>query len=367
VSSQVWADAVLLTAQVTASGPGERTISGALALDRSVERETRCQLEKSIAFLERMVDRATGGFYARTNSAGTAVERGPRFVDDNALVGLTLLAAAEVVADIALARRYTALAEGIAAFLTGATGDGPWDERFGGGFWWNTGRGDSAEGKPTQANTLAALMFGRLYRATGAESYRIWALRTLAWLDEVLFDRDAQLYRWSMAYAEPARREGTLRSDRFFNYDQALAIEAQLMAAELDGDGARVERARAIGRAIHPAFWAPQLGGYTLEARVPQLFTSYGAWTSLGHLALYDRDGDPYWLDLARANATTLTETLGEPDGGIAYRSSVGPKRPGFSGRPHPDVIVDHIRDTSAQAWTQHLQAALAQRLVSSA
>jgi uncharacterized protein YyaL (SSP411 family) len=333
-----------------------------LALDPLLERETRCQLEKSVAFLERMLDRATGGFYARANSNGNTIERGPLFVDDNALVGLTLLAAAEVVSDPALARRYTALAQRVAAFLTAATGDHVWDERFGGGFWWNTGQGDSAEGKPAQANALAALLFGRLYRATGAEPYRAWALRTLAWLDEALFDRQAQLYRWSVAYADPTRRQGTLRSDRFFNYDQALAIEAQLVGAQLDGDDTRVARARALGRSIHSAFWTPRLGGYSLEAGEPQVFTSYGAWTSLGHLALYDLDSDSRWLDLAQANATALMDALGEPDGGIAYRAS-GSKQPAPLAGTNPDVRVDHTRDTSAHAWMQHLQAALARRL----
>src|SRR5207253_3173875 len=51
---------------------------------------------------------------------------------------------------------------------------GLWDTTFGGGFWWNTGRGDSVEGKPAQTNALAALFFARLSAATNDAPYREW-------------------------------------------------------------------------------------------------------------------------------------------------------------------------------------------------
>jgi uncharacterized protein YyaL (SSP411 family) len=227
------------------------------------------------------------------------------------------------------------------------------DETFGGGFWWNTGRGDSPEGKPAQANALAALLFGRLYLATGAEEYRTWALRTLDWLDGRLFDPGVQLYRWSMAFQDFTRRDGSRRSDRLFNYDQAIAIEAQLVGSMLDGDQTRVEHAREVGGALHATFWNLPRGGYNLEAGVEQVFTSYSAWTSLGHLALYDLDGDATWLALAQQNATAMVEALGEADGGFAYQHSASAH----------GVSVDRTRDTSAQAWMQHLLAKLAWRL----
>ena len=94
-------------------------------------------------------------------------------------------------------RRYIHAAQREADFLQGS---GLWDTTFGGGFWWNTGRGDSEEGKPAQTNALASLFFARLYEATGDAGYRDWALRSLLWLDTILYEPSRNLYRWSVAF-----------------------------------------------------------------------------------------------------------------------------------------------------------------------
>jgi uncharacterized protein YyaL (SSP411 family) len=184
-------------------------------------------------------------------------------------------------------------------------------------------------------------------------------------MDQFLYDHDRGLYRWSVRYERPDRRSGRpVWSDRYFNYDQGIAIEAQLLAARLDGSPDRVERANELGRALHRDFWGAR-GGYNLQAGVEQVYTSYAAWASLGHLALYDADGDARWLDMARANAEALSDALREDDGGYAYRHyrCVDRRAPGCRDS-RPDWVVDHTRDTSAQAWLQHLQVALAERLV---
>ena len=118
-----------------------------------------------------------------------------------------------------------------------------------------------------------------------------------------------QLYRWSVSYADIPNRAGATIHARYFNYDQGIAIEAELRAAALDGDSNRVVRAEAIGHAVQSVFWAPAVGGYNLEAGIDQVFTSYSAWTSLGHLALYAADGDLTWLALARQSDTALAST----------------------------------------------------------
>jgi hypothetical protein len=97
-----------------------------------------------------------------------------------------------------------------------------------------------------------------------------------------------------------------------------------------------------------------------MPACVDQVYASYGAWTSLGHLALYAADADPAWLSLATDNASALSERLRESDGGYAYRAyrCVNKAAKGCEAGP-PTIVVDHTRDTSAQAWVQHLQTAL--------
>ncbi|HEV7666747.1 MAG TPA: glycoside hydrolase family 76 protein [Chloroflexota bacterium] len=353
VASQLWADAVLLRV-------AEPQPEGWDAQD------SRCYLDKGFVFLDRLWDYASAGYFPRADPVGGNVESGTRFTDDNLIAGLALLDTARTTADPYSVRRYIHAARREADFLLQES-TGLWDTTFGGGFWWNTGRGDSAEGKPAQTNALAALFFGRLYAATGEATYRDWAVRSLLWLDTLLYDPGRHLYRWSVSFQDLPRRGGAVISQRYFNYDQSIAIEAQLAVMQLDNDQNRLARARDVGRATQATFWSAELGGYNLEAGIDQVFTSYGAWTSLGHLALYDRDQDRFWLDLARANIQALESRLHESDNGFAYRAYRCIDRIATGCQSGQAVsVIDHTRDTAAQAWVQHLQAGLAEQQTTS-
>jgi len=359
VVSQLWADAALL-----AANPDQLRAQAGLRLPRTAEfdeRDARCHLDKGFVFLDRLWDDEEGGYYPRSDTSGSKISRQSQYADDNALAGLALLAAANAVPPGQQRDYYVNAAVQEAEYLVES---GLWDDTFGGGFWWSTGRGDTDEGKPAQSNALAALFFGRLFLVTGDHTQRINALSTLAWLDSALFDESRNLYRWSVRYQRPTERSGGLvRSERYFNYDQAIAIEAHLLVANIDGDGGRVARARGIGEALHIAFWNGAKGGYNLESGVDQVYTSYAAWASFGHLALYSVDGDARWLGMARANAGALSTNLAEADGGYALRQfrCVDGRAPGCGGRV--GWAVDRTRDTAAQAWAQHLQTALARQI----
>jgi hypothetical protein len=350
VASQLWADAALLNdlrqAPMAPSG-----WDAGLA---------QCYLDKGFVFLDRLWDFSSAGYFSRSDPIGGAVLAEPKFGDDNALAGLALLEAARATTDPLASEQYVHAARRQADFLTSGS---LWDGTFGGGFWWNTTHGATAEGKPAQTNALAALFFARLYDATGDPSYRDWARRTLLWLDTMLYDPNRHLYHWSLAYADLDQRTGVLRSDAYFNYDQSIAIAAQVEVAGWDADSARLKRAEAIGVALQTNFWAPQWGGYTLEVGVPIVVTSYGAWSSLGQLALYDVDHDPAWLEQAHANADALRAVFAEPDGGYGFRDyACGDDRTGECASSSNGVVVDHTRDGAAQAWAQQLEAALAVR-----
>jgi hypothetical protein len=359
VASQLWADAVLLRVASQLTTPGEQPlVTGWDAQD------TRCYIDKGFVFLDRLWDYTTAGYFPRANPVGAEVVRGTRYTDDNLIAGLALLATARTTSDDYAVRRYVHAARREADFLL-LESTGLWDSTFGGGFWWNTGRGDSQEGKPAQTNALAALFFARLYAVTNDVSYRDWSLRSLLWLDTILYDPGRHLYRWSVSFANISQRTGAVVNQRYFNYDQALAVEAQLATMALDDDQNRLTRARAIARSTHAAFWAGDLGGYNLEAGVDQVYTSFGAWTSFGHLALFDADRDPAWLELARSNLQALEAKHLEADNGFAFRAYRCVDRVARgceSGQVQQ--VVDHTRDTAAQAWVQHLQSALAERLL---
>jgi hypothetical protein len=370
VASQLWADAVLLRSAPTPttpppvaqvpSRPPPTPVTPLLDLG-----DERCHLELGFVFLDRLWDYAQGGYYAQSDPTGTEVYRGPRFTDDAAITGLALLANAETLPTGDLRRHYVYAARRVADFLIVS---GLWDEKFGGGFWWSTSRGDTEEGKPAQSNALAALFFARLHEAAGDEGHRAWALRTLLWLDTVLYDPDRHLYRRSIRYGDPSERAGDPVSDaRYFNYDQGIAVEAELAAYALDRDPGRLDRAQRVGTALHRDFWDRDHGGYNLESEVAQVFAAHAALASLGHLALYAADGDERWLDMALLNAEALVSVLGEDDGGYALRHyrCAHPTAPGCAGG-EDSWVVDHTRDAAAQAWPQHLETAIARILIGS-
>ena len=361
VVSQLWADAMLLSAdpERVRARPDSRQASRQVRAPAWDERDARCHIDKGFVFLDRLWDDDEGGYYPRSNPNGSKISRNEQYADDNALAGLALLAAADS-ADAGSERRYYLRAAVLEAEYLQESG--LWDDTFGGGFWWSTGMGDTDEGKPAQTNALAALFFARLYGMSGDAAHRDAALSTIEWLDAALFDERRNLYRWSVRYERPSERSGgPIVSERFFNYDQGLAVEAQLAVSKIDGNRDRITRARAVGESLHTAFWGRERGSYNLEAGVEQVYTSYAAWTSLGHLALHAHDRQDKWLQMARSNANAIIANTGQQDGSYALRfyACVDPRAAGCNGG-RARWATDQTRDTAAQAWAQHLQTALA-------
>jgi hypothetical protein len=330
----------------------------------------RCYVEKAFLHLERHWDpRPPGGYFGRGAVDGSRVDGPDKYADDNALAGVALLEAHASAPDAAARARYLARAVAVGEYLT----RGPlWDDVFDGGFWWNTRRGDSTEGKPAQSNALAALLFLRLHAVTGAAHWRTWAARTLAWLDAALWDATADLTYYSVRYADLARRRGRALERRYFNYDQAILLEALVWAARLQvlvpdalapaaaptaaprpvrADSPALARARAIAAALESRFWDATLGGYVLESGVPQVLLVYAAWLTPALLTLAAADADLRWVALARRNVDALHARLYDPaDGGYAHRAW----------REGGRVRVDPERHTAAQGWMQYAQARLA-------
>ena len=168
-----------------------------------------------------------------------------------------------------------------------------------------------------------------------------------------------------MSHEDLGGRTVTVINSRYFSYDQGLAVEAEVLAFGLDADPNRLRRARATGEALHRTCWEPQRGGYSIETDNEDVYTAYAAWASLGHLALYDVDGDRRWLDLARANADALEARLGLTGGGYGLADYICP-RPDLPQCERDRVrwVRDGTRDLAAQAWMQHLQTAIARRLL---
>jgi hypothetical protein len=324
----------------------------------------RCWVLRGFTFLDRLWDQAdpSGGFFPRSDISGERVTREDKYADDNSLTGIAWMEAAERAPNRLEREMFLGRARATAAYLMYG---GLWDETFGGGFWWNSRRGAVSEGKPAQTNGLAAEFFLRLYALTGEPLYRAWGLRVLDWLDSRLWDPHAELYRWSVHHTDLATQTGEVVAHRFFNYDQGILIEANLLAYRHLGREQRyLERAQVLGHRLHAAFADPARGGYNLEAGVPQVYTVYSAWLTPSLLALYELDRDPHWLHRATANVESLNAALWDPEHGGYFQRHYACRNPAAYGCEWGESwAIGPEKSVLDQAWMQRAQALLARAL----
>jgi hypothetical protein len=272
-----------------------------------------CTIERSFNYLELLWQTAPPGGYApRSDLDGSNPTTVDIYADDNAIAGVAMLEAADYAKDWRLHDRMVAGAERAARFLIDSN---LWDEVYGGGFWWNTQREQSEGGKPVQTAGLAVQLFARLYRLTGNVEYRDWADRSMAWSDLRLFDEEVGLYRYGFRPSLP----GKPRPPEYVSYDQAIMIEAHLaMHAIGDASMDHLERSRTLAGNL--ARFRSPLGGYEFELGVPQVFSHYSAWSSIGLLKLYQVDHNPTWLTQARDSLSDLSDAVfDKKDGGVYY------------------------------------------------
>jgi uncharacterized protein YyaL (SSP411 family) len=270
----------------------------------------RCTIDKAAVFFDRLWDDAEGGYLARGSPDGSVVLRPDKYCDDHGHAGLMLIDAYHATGD----RQFLTRARRAADYLLHGR---VWDQTFDGGFWWNSRRGDTIEGKPAQTNGLAVALFAELYHLTGESTYRDWALKVMSWLDAQLYDPVAGLYRWSVHFQNLQRRRGQAVADRFFNYDQGIVVEALLsLFAYVRPDPHYLARARSLAARLEPAFWHYPEGGFNLQSGVEHVMPIYSSWLSSSLLALYAVDLDDRWLSLARRNVEALKSYLRMPDGG---------------------------------------------------
>ena len=275
----------------------------------------RCQVDKTVAWMERLWDPAHAGFAPRADLDGTNPTLQDVYADDNALIGLAFVDAARATADPSVRARALDAAERAAGYLMRS---GLWDDALGGGLWWTNQRESAGEGKPAQTTALMAHLMAELHAETGRAFYRDWALSGLGWLDRALWDAHRGLYAYSIN-RPPADPDGAVVAERYFGYDQAIAIQALLRLHRGEPGAGYLARAQRLGRAMDETFWHDELGGYTLEAGIADLYAPYAAWVSEALLDLYAADGDPFWRDRARANLDALDRTF-HGEGGGYYR-----------------------------------------------
>ena len=349
VLSDAWYDAAQLQADA--------------AMVRLGQIEQSCVLHKTAAFFDLVAaPLPAGGYYPRADVDGQNLSSAHLYADDTALIGLALLEARDASTDEVERARLLERAEHAAVLLTDA---GLWDETFGGGVWWNSRRGLSAEGKPAQTTALAAQLFLRLYEATGEPRHAEWARACLDWLEARLVDPIRRLYHYTIRHWDMPNQGGEYREESLFNYDQGIMIEVHVLAERLlEPGGGHLERAREVATGMQSTFWDSDLGGYRINGDRPDVSAAYGAWVTQSLLALHAADPNPLWLTWARANLDAMEAHLVEaPEDGYAnlYFRCEDPKRIGCQDGER--WSYDPTRYLVSQAWMQRAQALLAARL----
>jgi hypothetical protein len=277
----------------------------------------RCNVEKTFTWMEKLWSPSHAGYAPRADLDGSNPTLVDVYADDNAVIGLAFVDVARVTKDPAIRARALAAADRAARYPIVA---GLWDGDFSGGLWWTNQRDGLGDGKPAQSTALLAQVMAEMYAETGDPVYRQHALDSLAWLDRVLWSEPHQAYAYSVV-ASPNSPTGTRVIRRFFGYDQAIAMQALLTLHRLEPENpSYLRRARQLGASMDPLFWHKELGGYTLEAGIVDLYASYGVWISEALLDLYAIDGDQVWLDRARANFDVLERHFRQGSSGAYAR-----------------------------------------------
>jgi hypothetical protein len=322
------------------------------------DERSRCNVEKAFTWMEGLWSPSHAGYAPRADLDGSNPTLVDVYADDNAVIGLAFLDVARVTRDPDLRARAIAAADRAARYPIVA---GLWDGEFGGGLWWTNQRNGLGEGKPAQSTALLAQVMAELYAETGDPVYRQHAVDALGWLDRALWNEHHRLYAYNIHYeqSDPGR---PVVASRFIGYDQAIIIETLLTLHRLEPENPRyLSRARELALATDRAFWQKELGGYTLEADVPDLYPAYGAWISEALLDLYAVDGDRYWLERARANFDALDQRFQHGGSGAYFRRSF-PCRDGYAVHCYPGEQYGIERNifTMSQAMMQRVAALLA-------
>jgi Glycosyl hydrolase family 76 len=318
----------------------------------------RCNVEKTFTWMEWLWSPTHAGYAPRANLDGSNPTLQDVYADDNAVIGLAFLDVARVTRDPSVRVRALAAADRAARYPIVA---GLWDGEFGGGLWWTNQRDALGEGKPAQSTALLAHVMAELYAETANPVYRQHAVDSLSWLDRELWSDTHKLYAYSVrrARSDPSR---TVVTQRYFGYDQAIVMQALLTLHRLEPENpAYLARARQLAQAIDQYFWQKELGGYTLEADVPDLYAAYGVWISDAFLDLYAIDRDTFWLDRARANFDALDRHF-QQNGTGGYAHRVFPCRDQFIIHCFPGERwgTDHHIFSLSQAMMQRVAARLA-------
>jgi Glycosyl hydrolase family 76 len=174
--------------------------------------------------------------YARADGAYAtgALSHDDVYFDDNEWIALDLLDWYDRTGD----RRSLQVARRIFAVVTGAWDSDP-SHPCSGGVFWTTVAGNHDRNTVTTAT--GALVAMRLYGATHATMYLVWARQMLAWVEQCMASPDGLLWDHIDLSGQVDRTE--------WSYNQGTAIGAYVLLYRLTHDGEALARAEGLANA----------------------------------------------------------------------------------------------------------------------
>ncbi|MDR3459710.1 MAG: glycoside hydrolase family 76 protein [Verrucomicrobiae bacterium] len=275
-----------------------------------------------------------GGYFASANTSGTGAGGG-KYVDDNSLAGNVYLDCYAITTGV-MRTNYLKAAIATAKWLACS---GQWDDKFGGGFWWD----GTKQNKPTQSNGLAMQLFLRLYQITGQTDYRDWANRVKSWLESRMFDAADGLYVWQITTNGTT---GGFKDLTEFTYDNAIMIEADLLYSQITTNPLYEIKAQTLARQLNARLWDNTYGSYGFNTKDRRVNPTWCGWASQSLIKLYEVDGDTNWLNYAQRNIDFINRNLADKAGGGFYVFC-----------DMDGSRVDNRKEGVDQSWMQKIQA----------
>jgi predicted alpha-1,6-mannanase (GH76 family) len=231
---------------------------------------------------------------------------GHQYSDDNAWIALELLRSLPLTGTTALLQR----AEQVFAFAVAGWDTDPTHPAPGGVFWVRrTANGD----RNTVSTAPSAVLGLRLFHLTGKPHYRDWSLRMIDWVDQTLRAPD-NLY-WD--HIDLAGRIEYAQ----WSYNQGTMISASVLAFQVTGDAAYLDRATRTAQAAIERYAGD--GWFTQSPAFNAIFFK--------HLLLLDAvRPDPAYRAALQAYADAAWTWLRNPANDL------------FDDRPeHPALLID--------------------------
>jgi hypothetical protein len=217
---------------------------------------------------------------------------GARYYDDNVWLGRTLLRAHALLGQ----RRLLDRAQAVFRFVRSGWDENPRDACPGGVYFFE------ARHKTYRATTStapAAELAAELYSATGNSTYRVWAMRTYAWMNRCLRDGGG-------LYADHINADGAIEPTRW-SYNQGSMIGAGVLLWRITGKRRYLEEAQRTARKT-----------LSYVSRPPKRELSYLMAIYFDNLRLLDSAApDPRYRAVAEAYADRGWQTARDPHSGL--------------------------------------------------